>query len=327
MVGERVPETSSRCMTERITGTFNFEVANYTQIKGMPVGEFVSSRDFRVGGYDWRINFYPMGIDKHCGGSTSAFLQYVSQGKDVRAKFTLSVLARGVQTPIATYEALEQQVEHVFSPERNDWGYHDFVARSKLKSLSSNGDGAFTIHCVLAVIKESPPLQLLDHLDRMLQDGACADITFGVGGQEFRAHWSVLVARSPGFREQFFGNPSNMYRDVQHIEVVDMDVTTFQMMLHYIYTDSMPPCSNDQDEHNDDVLQHLLVAANRYGMERLKMMCEEELCKRMDVENVKARYSVAKEHCCKRLKDACLQFMSSPEVLDAVLEKVNLKDT
>jgi speckle-type POZ protein len=164
---EHVPETLSRCITDRITGTFNFEVTDYPQLKGMAVGEFISSRDFRVGGYVWRINFFPNGANAGCDGSASAYVQFASQGKDARAMFTLSVLERDGHEPIASHDS-----EQVFGSEiNNDWGFAQFVAKSKLKSLSRRRrEGCFTIRCVLTVTNESPPPDLLGHIESMLRD-------------------------------------------------------------------------------------------------------------------------------------------------------------
>lgn len=101
----------------------------------------------------------------------------------------------------------------------------------------------------------------------MLGDKRGADFTFRVGGQKFRAHRSVLAARSPVFGAQIFD------MEMRHVEIVNMEPHIFRMMLHYIYTDSLPPCE-DEAGYNAPVMQHLLVAAERYELERLKQMCE-----------------------------------------------------
>jgi speckle-type POZ protein len=58
-------------------------------------------------------------------------------------------------------------------------------------------------------------------------------------------------------------------------------------------------------------MQHLLVAADRYGLERLKLRCEEELCKKFDSKTITTTLKLADPHHCKRLKDACLEFLSN----------------
>jgi speckle-type POZ protein len=45
----------------------------------------------------------------------------------------------------------------------------------------------------------------------------------------------------------------------------------FRSLLHFIYTDSLPEID---DRDRTAMAQHLLVAADQYGMERLKLICE-----------------------------------------------------
>ncbi|CAM0902593.1 unnamed protein product [Alopecurus aequalis] len=291
----------SRCITELVTETLDFKLTNYLQLKGIGVGKFVSSPVYRVGGYDWDIKFYPDGFNKDCDGNTSCYLRYLSQAKNVSAKFTLSMLETNGQEQVASHAMADQGFKP--SPATNDWGYAKFVDRSKLKSRSRVGDGCFTIRCVLTVRNESPPLELPGHLERMLGDPRGADVTFSVGGEDFCANKFLLAARSPIFAAQLFGPMAE--KDMRHVEVIDMEPTIFEMMRYYIYTDSLPPCKNHGGAYSNPEMQHLLVAADRYGLDRLKQMCEEELCKRMDVETVTTTLALADQHQCKRLKEAC----------------------
>ncbi|KQJ84734.1 hypothetical protein BRADI_5g22503v3 [Brachypodium distachyon] len=257
--GLGLPETWSGCVTER--GADNFEVTNCALLVVMGAGSYVSSSTFCVGGYDWSIRFYPAGAS-NAAGYASAFLYYLSETKNVRAKWTTTM-------------------------------------------LDKDGQG-----CVVTVIKEPPPDQckekpfeipppeLPGQLERVLKDGKGADVTILVGGREFSAHRFMLAARSPVFDAQLFG-PLAEKGDTRcaAIEVVDMEPVIFEMLLHFIYADSLPPCDGEEG-YGAAEMQHLLVAADRYGLDRLKAMCEEKLCKTID-----ARHE---------LKNACEEFMSKP---------------
>ncbi|WVZ59059.1 hypothetical protein U9M48_009262 [Paspalum notatum var. saurae] len=62
----------------------------------------------------------------------------------------------------------------------------------------------------------------------------------------------------------------------------DMEAQVFEALLYFIYTDMFPEMARDGEEKEEVVMamaQHLLVAADRYDMERLKLMCEEKLCR------------------------------------------------
>ena len=55
----------------------------------------------------------------------------------------------------------------------------------------------------------------------------------------------------------------------------------FEALLHFIYTDSIPPPGDDDcggGAQQDNVMsQHLLAAADQYGVDRLRLMCEARL--------------------------------------------------
>ncbi|KAF6982417.1 hypothetical protein CFC21_000808 [Triticum aestivum] len=63
----------------------------------------------------------------------------------------------------------------------------------------------------------------------------------------------------------------------------------------------------------------LLVGADRYKLERLKLICEEELCRHMGVHSVAAMLALAEQHCCRVLKEACTRFLSEPGNLKAAM--------
>ena len=65
--------------------------------------------------------------------------------------------------------------------------------------------------------------------------------------------------------------------------------------------------------------QHLLEAADRYDMQRLKLICEDKLCNHLEVSTVATTLSLAEQHNCQGLKEACIEFLMSPDALEAVL--------
>jgi speckle-type POZ protein len=66
--------------------------------------------------------------------------------------------------------------------------------------------------------------------------------------------------------------------------------------------------------------QHLLVAADRYAVDRMKLVCASILCKNLDVETVSATLALAYQHNCDKFKDVCLEFItSSSDLMDSVV--------
>lgn len=61
--------------------------------------------------------------------------------------------------------------------------------------------------------------------------------------------------------------------------------------------------------------QHLLAAADRYALERLKLLCEEKLCEDVAINTVATTLALAEQHHCSQLKNVCLKFVALPENL------------
>jgi speckle-type POZ protein len=101
-----------------------------------------------------------------------------------------------------------------------------------------------------------------------------------------------------------------------------MESKVFKLLLTFIYDDSWPHMKEEKTEDNADadvMWQQLLVAADRYGLERLKLMCETMLCRYINATTVAAILALAEEHHCRELKEDCLDFLDSPAHLQDVM--------
>ncbi|WVZ87216.1 hypothetical protein U9M48_033891 [Paspalum notatum var. saurae] len=115
---------------------------------------------------------------------------------------------------------------------------------------------------------------------------------------------------------------------MEPIKVHDMEPAIFEELLHFVYTDSMSPSSSDfEDGGGVMVMPRLLVAADRYGLDRLRLMCEVKLCRGIDAKTVADTLALAERHHCARLKDACLGFIASRDanVLGVVMKTDGFK--
>ena len=72
-------------------------------------------------------------------------------------------------------------------------------------------------------------------------------------------------------------------------------------------------------------MQHLLVAADRYGLDRLRLMCEASLCHGIDAQTVATTLALADQHHFARLKVACLRFIASRDVLAVAMKTEGFK--
>jgi speckle-type POZ protein len=100
------------------------------------------------------------------------------------------------------------------------------------------------------------------------------------------------------------------------LQVHDVEPRVFKAMLHFIYNDSLPEIDEDGEV---GMAQHLLVAADQYGLQRLKVMCEAMLLKHVDASAVATTLTLAEQHGCEGLKEGCFRFMRTPGVMKAVM--------
>ncbi|KAF8662680.1 hypothetical protein HU200_056284 [Digitaria exilis] len=135
------------------------------------------------------------------------------------------------------------------------------------------------------------------------------DVSFKVEDEVLHAHKIVLAMRSPVFKVELYGPMRDKMEPI--IIVEDMQPAVFKALLHFIYTDSLPGTMENLDKENKEMIKLLLVAADRYAMETMKLMCENILSKRLDVGSVATTLALADQHHCSKLKDACIQFINS----------------
>ncbi|KAM3214855.1 hypothetical protein ACQJBY_067048 [Aegilops geniculata] len=123
--------------------------------------------------------------------------------------------------------------------------------------------------------------------------------------------------RSPVFKAELYG-PMRAKCE-QSINIEDMEPAVFKALLRFIYSDELPPMDDLNDDDKEEMVKHLLVAADRYGMERMKLMCERKLCKFLEANNVATTLALADQHHCSKLKDACIGFINSLDRVDDVM--------
>jgi speckle-type POZ protein len=108
-------------------------------------------------------------------------------------------------------------------------------------------------------------------------------------------------------------------------------VTVFKSLLNFIYTDVLPVFDDDIDDNDySEIIKHLLVAADKYAMDRLKLLCASILVKHLCVETVATTLALADQHNCKSLRDICIEFMASSDMMrdvEATQGYANLKRT
>ncbi|XP_037467320.1 BTB/POZ and MATH domain-containing protein 1-like [Triticum dicoccoides] len=305
--------------------SYVIKIDGYSRIKEqIRHAKYVKSVPFSVGGHDWVVRYYPNGCPnvKTESGYISVFLVLDSFAKDVRAKVGFCLLDKDGE-PV---ESRSKTSEHIFPKKGSDWGFSSFITKADLEK-SQLRDDCFSMRCDVTVFKyihkgsrfvTVPPTNLHQHLGELLRSKDGADVTFQVKGESFFAHRSLLAARSSVFRAELFGTMKEKVGGP--IEISDMESEVFKLLLHFIYMDSLPETSNGGEAGRDGVMAgHLLVAADRYNIERLKLICKEKLCNLMDSNIVATSLALAEQHSFNTVKEACFEFLSCPSNLEAMM--------
>nr|CAB3481496.1 unnamed protein product [Digitaria exilis] len=143
-----------------------------------------------------------------------------------------------------------------------------------------------------------PPSDIASHISSLLDSTDGSDVSFAVDGEEFPAH----RARSPVFKAQLLGSMADAR--MKSITLHDIAPATFKLMLRFIYTDDLP--AGDGVE----TFQDLLAAADRYALDRLKLMCAKKLWDDVSTDTVCATLACAGTYSCPELKTKCLDFFA-----------------
>ncbi|CAL4991246.1 unnamed protein product [Urochloa decumbens] len=319
--------TTTITAVETVTGWHVLKVEGYSKTKGVfGVCGYIYSGTFSVDGHYWSIRYHPDSNSKKVADwiSVSLYLNRLAgdQGGAVNVRFQISLLDQKGE-PVPSYT---KTTFHSFPSADQACGYSKFIKRVDLES-SYLDDDSFQIRCDVTVIKDDrketntvelitvPPPDLHRHLGDLYASQVGVDVTFEVGGKQFKAHRNVLAARSPVFMAELYGPMEE--KTMSNIQVTDIEARVFKAMLHFIYTDSLP-----EIDENDRVgmVQYLLVAADKYGMKRLKSICETMLLNHMNTSTVATTLALAEQHGCHGLKEGCFMFLRSPGNMKAVVK-------
>ncbi|KAJ0110783.1 hypothetical protein Patl1_01170 [Pistacia atlantica] len=306
--------TTSTSITETVNGSHQFKITGYSLSKGLGIGKYIASDTFMVGGYAWAIYFYPDGKSVEDNATyVSLFIALASEGTDVRALFELTLLDQSGKERHKVHSHFGRTLEsgpYTLKYRGSMWGYKRFFKRVLLEQSDYLKDDCLSVHCSVGVVKshtEGPKIY---------------SIAVPPSNIVFAAHKLVLAARSPVFRAQLFGPMKD--QNTQRIKVEDMEAPVFKALLHFIYWDTVPDMEEitgmNSKWASTLMSQHLLAAADRYGLDRLRLLCETNLCEDVAINTVATTLALAEHHHCFQLKAVCLKFVAMPENLRAVMQ-------
>ncbi|XP_026425814.1 BTB/POZ and MATH domain-containing protein 4-like isoform X2 [Papaver somniferum] len=319
-----ISPTSSRSVTETVNGSHKFVIQGYSLAKGMGIGKHIASETFTVGGYQWAIYFYPDGKNPEDNSAyVSVFIALASEGTDVRALFELTLVDQSGKGKHKVHSHFDRSLEsgpYTLKYRGSMWGYKRFYRRAVLETSDFLKDDCLKIDCTVGVVVSQtdcsrlhsiqvPDSDIGSHFGMLLENQEGSDIVFNVAGEKFHAHKLVLAARSPVFRDELM---DGMEEDECEVVVKDLEPKVFKAMLHFIYKDALI-----EDEElvastascvSDTLVGKLLAAADKYGLVRLRLMCESYLCKDIAINSVATTLALADSYHATELKAVCLKF-------------------
>uniref|UniRef100_A0A0D9X7Q5 BTB domain-containing protein n=1 Tax=Leersia perrieri TaxID=77586 RepID=A0A0D9X7Q5_9ORYZ len=310
--------------TELVSGTHQFTVAGYSLQKRKGVGHFIRSNSFKVGGYNWAIRFYPAGVT---GGEGYVAMYLELMETTAVAKVTVkSTFTIGSSLPFRGWDD--------FTSSSKSWGYRKFMKIDEVESRYLIND-CVTLYCQVEIVQEK-------------KTGATAGCSITVKQSEYHAHKVVLAARSPVFRAQFFGAMAMASVDGdRHVRIHDMKPAVFEAVLHFVYTDTLPPVGEAgfrlsgrghlaklkelvagglSMKDRRVMVGEWLAAADRYDLERMRLLCEDMLCKTIDVANAATTLQLADRHHCPQLKASCIKYLIFPGMMAAVVSTEGFRE-
>ncbi|KQJ87669.1 hypothetical protein BRADI_4g12861v3 [Brachypodium distachyon] len=280
----------------KATGSHVFRISDYSQVRdNVGNGTAVQSSTFAVGGHDWQIRCYPNhpnGEDKENEDWISVYLRRHATAwgwanfikpANATAKFEMSILDQDGKLVHRGGGSKDQRC--VFSSSTGmGWGYRKFIKHADLQEGKHLKGDSLTLLCDVTV-----------------------DLGLEFDGATVPVPETAAVAPPP---------PSFELRgDTAELRIDDMDANVCKALLQFIYTDSAP----EMDQLDQAMAERLLAAADTYKLEKLKKICEEALCKNINMGSVAANLMLAERHGCPLLKEACLQLLCAPGNLEAVM--------
>ncbi|XP_044743660.1 speckle-type POZ protein-like [Chrysoperla carnea] len=233
------------------------------------------------------------------------FLKFVSSDKkEARVKYKFAIINEKGE------EAHKFEDVHRFYLEKEisyDIIKKDLVLNKEYKLLS---DDKLQIFCELSVLGDVtghsstiqvPESRLLDDFGMIFESKKFSDFTLIADGREFKVHKTILAARSPVFAAMFEHEMEE--RKQNRVNIVDVNYEILHELLKFIYTGKV--------ENLETMAGEILAAAEKYALDRLKRLCEKELCANLSTGNAAEILILADLHNANQLKVQAIDFINN----------------
>jgi speckle-type POZ protein len=263
------------------------------------------------------IHCYPRGDLEEDGGQyVSMYLELTSNYMvEIKVIFQVFFQGRG-GAPSFSHE---QKLVEVFSEDSVIYGWNRFLKRSDLES-NYLSNGWVTFLCSIIVLGDDtiavPPSNIGRDLSLLHDCKVGTDVSVTVKGETIQAHRAILAARSQVFQAELYGSLADSASS--SITLQDIEPTTFKAMLGFMYTDELPE-DNEFGHDFIEMMQHLLAAADRYAMDRLKLVCARKLWDNISNDTFAHILVCAETHNCPELKRKCFDYFAIADNMKKII--------
>ena len=221
-------------------------------------------------------------------------------------------------------------------PSQTNCNKIEWILNKDEVSEYQQADGSYTFCCkIFSHVKNDdvapvvdPPVPHIDcsdelviHLEQLFDKMKFSDVIFNVHGREFPAHKNILAARSEVFAAMF-QHPTKE-KLTNQVEIEDIEPEVFQEMLRFIYTGQLNLATMKI------MAVGLLIAADKYLLIKLKIVCQNYLLRQMSPVNcveliLRDDLLNPPEHLKESIKKAaqCFQRLQSEVMATAKWEKM-----
>ncbi|XP_055840545.1 protein roadkill-like [Episyrphus balteatus] len=305
------------CHTKSNIIKFNFTwtIDNFDFLPNK-TGESLRSSTFSAGSHHkskWFLKIYPKGECEDSKDFISIYLHIEPFIKgEVLAKYNISILnskgksQKGGETSEIKYFMACQ-----------GWGYKKLVSRGYLLHKPNDvlPDNKLTVHCEVQVLSDRvntmgqknitkftiPQCELANDLGVLWDTEDFSDVTLVIGDLEFPSHKNILSARSEVFYAMFEHDMEEQQSN--RVVITDVDYEVMQELLHFIYTGRAPNAKKMADR--------LLIAADKYALYHLKVICEEAIFSGLSIETAATTLALADLHSAEQLKKNTIDFINN----------------
>lgn len=154
----------------------------------------------------------------------------------------------------------------------------------------------FTLLSQQTASKNKTVLDTAKNIDcrELFMDNHLSDVILQCKNKEFPAHRFILSCRSSVFNRMFRAGMKE--NEEGRVIIEDMEPEVLEELLRFIYCTEVSTSI-------DEICSELFEAADRFDIEALKILCENEMIKKVDTENALEMYMQAELHEAELLKE------------------------